>query len=261
MQYNEEKIDNRRKGRPMDKLLYIIVAIAVPVALLLAAIIAMELRKLLVLANLYRSRSRDMHFVSGLVGLYLPGKKRRMLVEPCLLTNDSAAPANADLVILGGKGVMILTVDERTGHFSTPPTGSWTLWDGGKGSRIPNRFNEGWQYATVINRIMAENGISCPVYNHIVLSDDDVRIDDLYSDNVFTGAQLVPYVKWFCRGRDLSPKKQKKLRAALLAHHDKCTRAIEEAKRKAAAEKAANSVNLLESLLGNSEIFPDNSEK
>lgn len=243
--------------RPMDKLLYIVVAIAVPTALLLAVIIGLELRKLFGCIHLYRSPCRDIRFVNELLGLYVPGKKQRILQNPCLFPNEKMMQQSSTLLFFGGKGVMILTVESRTGHYSTPPTGAWTLWQGGKGHHLPNGFDKGWRYADVISRIMAENKITCPIVNHVVLSDDDARIDDLYSDNVFTGAQLVPYAKWFCRGRDLSPRNQKKLREAILAYQAKCMAEIEEAKEKAAAEKAKQSMDFFAGLLGDADEFAD----
>ncbi len=243
----------------MDKLLYIVVGIAIPVALLLCVILALELRRLMGVINLYHVPQRDMQFVGSLLRFYLPGGKWRILQRPCLLTDNRVAPTRADLVIIGGKGVMVLTVDDRKGHFSTPATGSWTLWQDGKGQRIPNRFNEGWQYVDVIQRIMAENGISCPVYNHIVLSDDYAKFDDLHSENVFTGAQLVPYARGFCKGKELSKEDQQKLREAIAAHHRSCREKIAKAKQIKAAEQADATekieipMNLLESLLGNAQ--------
>ena len=243
--------------RRMDKLLYIVVAIAVPVALMLAALIALELRKLFGVIHLYRVPCRDIRFVNGLLELYVPSPKQRIVKNPCLFPDEKILQQNSTLLILGGKGVMILTVESRTGHFSTPATGVWTLWQAGKGYRLPNGFDKGWRYADVISRIMAENKINCPIVNHVILSDDDARVDDLYNDNVFTGAQLVPYAKWFCHGKDLSGRDLKKLRAAILGYQAQCLQVIEEAKRKAVAEKAKQSADFFQNLLGDNSAVAD----
>ena len=241
----------------MEKLLYIVEAIAIPAALLLCVILAAELRKLMGVTHLYREPGRDIRFARSLLGLYVPGAKWRIIEKPCFFTDDRIAPAHADLLIVGKKGVMILTVDPRGGHFSTPPTGAWTMWQDGKGQRIPNRFDEGWKYADVIQQIMEKNGIDCPVSNCILLSDDDALIDDLYSENVFTGAQLVPHAKWFCKGRGLSQKKQKTLIAAINAYGQECRKSIEEAKR----NKSAASMSFFENLLADAELPAEDSQE
>lgn len=241
----------------MDKLLYIVEAIAIPAALLLCVILAVELRKLMGVTHLYREPDRDIRFARTLLELYVPGAKWRIIEKPCLFTDNRNEPACADLLVVGKKGVMILTVERKNGHFSTPPTGVWTLWKEGKGERIPNRFDTGWKYADVLQQIMEENEISAPILNHVLFSDDDALIDDLYSENVFTGAQLVPYTKWFCKGRGLSQKKQKKLIAAIDAHSDKCRRAMEEARR----SKSAASMSFFENLLAEPEPLAEETQE
>lgn len=220
----------------MNQLIYIIVGVAIPLALLLSFILAMELRKMFWITNLYRAPERDLGFVCSLLFHYVPGGKWRILKSPCLLTDSNVAANRADLVIIGGGGVMILTVDDRKGHFVTPALGPWTLWEDGKSKRIPNRFVEGRQYVSAIHSILVKNSITCPVFNHVVLSDDYAVMDDLYSENVFTGNQLVPYVKSFCKGNALSKQDQLRLREAIAAHHRRCRHAVEQA---AAAQAAA----------------------
>lgn len=216
----------------MDQLIYIIVAVAIPLALGLSAILALELRKMLRVANLYRTPERDLRFICSLLFLNIPGGKWRILKNPCLLTDSSVAANRADIVIIGGGGVMVLTVDDRKGNFSTPALGPWTHWEDGKAIRIPNRFVEGRQYVSALHSILVKNSITCPVFNHVVLSDDYAMADDLYNENVYTGAQLVPYVKQFCKDRVLSKKEQLRLREAIAAHHRRC--------RQAEAEKASD---------------------
>lgn len=211
----------------MEYFLYVVVGIAIPVALLLSVILGLELYRMFGVTNLYRSKGRDLQFVCALLRYYLPGGKWRILRNPCLLTDETVAPCRADLLVIGGGGVMILTVDDRYGHFSTPPVGNWTIWQDGKGRRIPNRFAEGRQYISAINGILVRSGITCPVVSHVVLSDDSAVADDLYSENIYTGAQLVPYVKRFCNGKSLSRKEQMMLREAIVAHHRRCREVIE----------------------------------
>lgn len=210
----------------MDHFLYYVVGISIPLALLLSVVLGIELYRMFGVAGLYRLPERDLRFVCSLLRFYLPGGKWRILRNPYLLTDDKVAPCRADLIIIGGGGVMILTVEERRGHFSTPPSGNWTLWQDGKGQRIPNRFAEGRQYVSAVNNILMRCGITCPVVSHVVLSDDSAIVDDLYNENVYTGAQLVPYVKKFCKGKALTKQEQMRLREAIAAHHSRCREAF-----------------------------------
>lgn len=223
----------------MDNLLYIIVGISIPVALLLCGILGWEVRRSFAVANLYRSPVRDLRFVCALLRYYLPGGKWRILRNPCLLTDDRNAPARADLLVIGGGGVLILTVDDRKGHFSTPPSGDWTIWQDGKNSRVENKFAAGRQYTSVINGILVRHGLSCSVLNLVVLSDDFAAADDLYAEHVMTCNQLVPYVKRFCKGKLLPRREQKQIREAIASHHTHCREVIAQAEAEAAARASA----------------------
>ena len=141
-------------------------------ALTLCVILALSIRKGVAVAKLYAGRGRDLRFVCALLRHYLPGGKWRILRSPCLLADHRGAPPRADLIVLGGGGVLILTVDDRPGHFSTPATGDWTHWQEGEMEKVPNRFTEGRQYISVVNGLLVRAGISCPVMNIIVLSDE-----------------------------------------------------------------------------------------
>lgn len=213
----------------MDKILYIVVAVAIPVALFLCVLLALSLRRVAATAKLYAGSGRDLRFVCALLRYYLSGGKWRILRSPCLLSEHRGAPPRADLLIIGGGGVLILTVDDRAGHFSTPSTGDWTHWQDGEMEKIPNRFVEGRQYTSVVNGLLVRMGISCPVINLIVLSNDYAAADDLYAENVLTCNQLVPYVQRFCKRGMLSKKNQKRLREVIAAHHVKSKKALESA--------------------------------
>ena len=210
-----------------QKILYIVVGIAIPVALALCALLLVSLRRSMAVAKLYGGSGRDLRFVCALLRYFLPGGKWRILRSPCLLSDHRGAPPRADLLIIGGGGVLILTVDDRTGHFSTPSTGDWTHWQDGVMTRIPNRFHEGRQYTAVVNGLLVRAGISCPVINLIVLSDDYAAADDLYAENVLTCNQLVPYVQRFCKRGMLSKKTQMRLREVIVSHHVKSRKALE----------------------------------
>ncbi len=209
-------------------ILYIVVGVCVPVALGLCALLFVELSRMMATAKLYSVEERDLRFVCALLRQHLPGGKWRILRHPCILNSSQDAPPRADLLIIGGGGLLVLTVDDRPGHFVTPPTGDWTIWQERSRQKVANRFNEGRKYTSVLNSLLVRAGLSCPVINIVVLSDDEATADDLYAENVLTCDQLVPYLKRFCKGRMLSTARQKKLREVLAAHHVRCRRALEQ---------------------------------
>ena len=239
----------------MTDLLYIIVGASIFVALALCAVLVMNIRKGMTLAKLYATGGRDFRFVCTLLRHELPGGKWRILRNPCLLSDDHGAPPRADLVVIGGGGVLILTVEERGGHFSTPPTGDWTHWDDGEMEKLPNRFTEGRQYQSVLNGLLVRAGVSCPVMNIVVLSDDFAGADDLYAENVMTGNKLVPYVKRVCKGSMLSTKQQQHLRQVIATHHAKCRKALESAD--AAAKQAEEAPITAGNLFGDAAPAPE----
>lgn len=209
-------------------ILYIVVGICIPLALGLCLLLFIELSRMMAVTKLYSGEGRDLRFVCALLRHYLPGGKWRILRHPCILPNAKEAPPRADLLIIGGGGLLVLTVDDRSGHFVTPPTGDWTLWQGKGYEKVANRFAEGRKYTAVLNGLLVRAGLSCPVINIIVLSDDEATADDLYAENVLTCDQLIPYLKRFCKGRMLSTSRQKKLREVLATHHVRCRKALEQ---------------------------------
>lgn len=209
-------------------ILYIVVAVCIPLALLLCLLLFWELRRMMAVTKLYSEEGRDLRFVCALLRHYLPGGKWRILRHPCILSDATEAPPRADLLIIGGGGLLVLTVDDRSGHFVTPPTGDWTLWQGKGYEKVANRFNDGRKYISVLNGLLVRSGLSCPVINLLILSDDEATADDLYGENVLTCNQLIPYLKRFCQGRMLSVSRQKKLREVLAAHHVRCRKALEQ---------------------------------
>lgn len=226
----------------MDQtILYIVVGACVPVALLLCLYLFWELRRMMAVAKLYSGEDRDLRFVCALLRQYLPGGKWRILRNPCVLSDDGEIPPRADLIIIGGGGLLVLTVDDREGHFITPPTGAWTLWQGKGYEKITNRFTYGRKYTSVLNSLLVRAGLSCPIGNLVVLSDDEATIDDLYAENVLTCDQLIPYLKRFCKGKMLSKSKQKKLREVLAAHHVRCRKTLEQAVRMSRESRASRS--------------------
>ena len=244
-------------------ILYIVVGVCVPVALLLCTYLFIELRRMMAVAKLYSGEGRDLRFVCALLRHYLPGGKWRILRHPCILTDHKDAPPRADLLIIGGGGLLVLTVDDRYGHFVTPPTGDWTIWQGKGYEKVANRFNEGRKYTSVLNKLLVRAGLSCPIVNLIIVSDDEATVDDLYAENVLTCDQLIPYLKRFCKGKMLSVADQKKLRDVLAAHHVRCRKTLEQVARSVREQTFAEEAPEVtaDNLFGEGEQAPEEAPK
>lgn len=176
------------------------------------------------LNQLYDDSARDFRFVCELLRLYT--RKDNIIKNPCLLRSYGDISPRADALVVGGGGVMILTVVDEPGQFSAPAAGNWTVWQEGEAKRIPNAFLPGKQYTSVISSILMKNGLSCPIINVVVLTDDHAKVDSLHEANVLTGDRLVPCVREFNRRRALGKSGQAKLKKALKQHHEQCQRKL-----------------------------------
>lgn len=176
------------------------------------------------LSRLYDQNGRDFRFICELLRLY--GDKNTIIKNPCLMKNYGSVSPRADAVIVGGGGVLILTVLDEPGQYSTPASGSWSVWQAGEAKRLPNAFLPGRQYISVISGILVKCGLSCPVVNAVVLTDDHATIDSLHEANVMTANDLVAYVNAFCRRRALGRGGQEKLKKAIRQHHEQCQRQL-----------------------------------
>lgn len=176
------------------------------------------------LTLLYAQNGRDYRFVCELLRLY--GDKNVLIKSPCLLKKYGDVPPRADAVIVGGGGVLILTVVDEPGQFSTPASGSWSVWQADEMKRLPNAFLPGRQYTSVLSGLLVKCGLSCPIVSAVVLTDDHATIDSLHEANVITAGDLIPYVKNFCRRRALGRGGQEKLKKAIKQHHEQCLRQL-----------------------------------
>ncbi len=208
----------------MRELLIVLVALCFAGILALAIYLVMSLMKRHALRQLYADSARDFRFVCELLRLYT--KKDSVIKNPCLLRSYGAVPSRADAIVVGGGGLLILTVIDEPGQYSTPANGNWSIWQGWDRKQIPNAFLPGKQYTSVLTSVLMKNGLSCPIVNVVVLTDDNAEVDSLYDENVLTGDRLVPYVKAFCRGRALGRGAQEKLKKAIRAHHEQCQRRL-----------------------------------
>lgn len=208
----------------MRELLIVLVVLCFAGILALAIYLVMSLMKRHALRQLYADGARDFRFVCELLRLYT--KKDSVIKNPCLLRSYGDIPSRADALVVGGGGLLILTVIDEPGQYSTPANGNWSIWQGLDRKQIPNAFLPGKQYTSVLTSVLMKNGLSCPIVNVVVLTDDHAEVDSLYDENVLTGDRLVPYVKAFCRGRALGRGGQEKLKKAIREHHEQCQRRL-----------------------------------
>lgn len=211
----------------MTELLIGLVTLCFVGIVLLALYLVSALLKRHALQQLYADGARDFRFVCELLRLYT--NKNNLLKNPCLLRSYGEIPPRADAVVVGGGGVLILTVVDEPGQYSTPASGNWSVWQDGEVKQIPNAFLPGKQYTNVLSSLLMKNGISCPIVNAVVLTDDNAHLDSLYEENVMTADQLVPYVKAFARRRALGKGGQTKLIGAIRAHHESCQKKLSSA--------------------------------
>lgn len=139
------------------------------------------------------SRSiRDRRFAFELLSVYF---KKNVIENPYLLRTDKDCRPDADLVVVCEGGIIVLTVEYREGYFETPKNGDWTYRFENEVQRIPNPFERGMYYANACSNIAKRNGISCPVFNLVLLSNDEVEYNDASGDGVLTNDMLVPCVR------------------------------------------------------------------
>lgn len=211
----------------MQELLIVLVALCFVGILLLAVYLVASLMKQHALRQLYADSARDFRFVCELLRLFT--KKDGIIKNPCLLRSYGELPPRADLLMVGGGGLLILTVVDAPGQYATPATGNWSVWQEWEMKQIPNAFLPGRQYTNVLSNILMKNGLSCPVTNVVVLTDDYAEVDSLYEENVLTGDKLVPFVREFCRRHALGRRGQKKLIKAIRQHHEICQKQLSSA--------------------------------
>ncbi len=207
-----------------EELLVLIMMICLVGVLLLAVYLLMSLFKRYKLKQLYAGSNRDFRFVCELLRLFVG--KEQILKNPCLLRSYGEIPPRADVLVIGGGGLLILSAVDAPGQYTTPVSGSWSIWRDGEVTQIPNAFSAGRQYTSVLSGILVKCGLSCPVVNVVVLTDDHAKADALHGENILTGNQLVPFVKEFCSHRALGRKGQEKVRTAIWKHHEICQRQL-----------------------------------
>ena len=151
-----------------------------------------EITKYSKVNKLNSSRIRDKRFATGLLSVYF---KKNIVENPYLLRTDKDCRPDADLLIICEGGIIVLSVEDREGYFETPKKGIWTLRNSEEVKRIPNLFERGLHYANACANIAKRNGIACPIFNLVLLSDDNAEYDEASGDGILTNDMLVSCIK------------------------------------------------------------------
>lgn len=135
---------------------------------------------------------RDKRFAAALLSVYF---KDNVIEAPYLLRSDKDCPPSADVVVVCEGGIIVLTVEDRPGYFETPKTGDWVWRTEDSVQRIPNPFDRGMYYVGACSNIAKRNGISCPIYNLVLLSNDEVEYSGNSGEGVLTNDILISCIK------------------------------------------------------------------
>ncbi|MBE6618606.1 MAG: NERD domain-containing protein [Ruminococcaceae bacterium] len=151
-----------------------------------------EIKKYSRVNELNSKENRDKRFAASLLSVYF---KDSVIESPYLLRSDKDCSPCADVIVVCEGGIIVLTVEDRPGYFDTPKTGAWTWRQEETLQKIPNPFDRGMYYVGACSNIAKRNGISCPIYNLVLLSNDEVEYSGSSGDGVLTNDVLVACVK------------------------------------------------------------------
>ena len=160
-----------------------------------------EIMKYAKVNKLNRSNIRDKRFVSGLLSVYF---KKNVIENPYLLRTDKDCRPDADVLVVCEGGIVVISVEDREGYFVTPKQGVWTVQNGEDIKRIPKLFERGMYYVSACSNIAKRNGISCPIFNIVLLSDDNAEYDESLGDSVLTNDILISCIKRMKRKEKLT---------------------------------------------------------
>ena len=166
------------------------------------------------------SSRRDAHFASELLSVYL--KKGSIIEGPYMLRSDTDAKPSADVIVVCQGGIIVLSVDDREGSFETPKNGVWTLRDENGVTRVPNLLERGMYYVNACATIAKRNGISCPIYNLVLLSNDDVEYDEAYGDGILACDEVVPCIRKLSKKQKITAEEAKRLQNLIMQNDSYC---------------------------------------
>ncbi|MBQ5601726.1 MAG: NERD domain-containing protein [Clostridia bacterium] len=181
-----------------------------------------EIIKYCKVEKLNKSKVRDKRFASELISLYF---KNNVVKNPYLLRSDKDTRPDADLVVVCEGGIIVISVEDRAGFYETPKKGIWTLTDCGEVKRIPNMFERGMYYVAACANMAKRNGISCPIFNLVLLSHEDADYNKATGDGIITSDILIACIKSIKRRAKISAEEVDKL-VALLHQNDSYCRKL-----------------------------------
>ncbi len=175
-----------------------------------------EIIKYCKVEKLNKSKVRDKRFASELISLYF---KNNIVKNPYLLRSDKDTRPDADLVVVCEGGIIVISVEDRAGFYETPKKGIWTLTSYGEVKRIPNMFERGMYYVAACANMAKRNGISCPIFNLVLLSHEDADYNKATGDGIITSDILIACIKSIKRKAKISAEEVEKL-IGLLQQND-----------------------------------------
>jgi len=198
-------------------ILLIILASCLVVLAALAVYLLFAMRKRSQLRGIYMSDVRDFRFASALLKLYF---KDRVIRAPYLRKNLGKAPLKADVILVLRGGIVVITVLDKPGYYSTPPAKSWSVTTESGTETIPSALKTGAELVSALSTLLMKAGIECPyIYNVVLLSDDNARVDTMYSDGVFTGKDIIPFCRKIAKARRIRRSVQKEITEVIMRNH------------------------------------------
>lgn len=172
-------------------------------------------------SRLNDSGRRDAHYASELLSVYL---NKNVIEGPYVLRSDKDVKPNADLIVVCTGGIIIVSVDDREGFFETPKEGIWTLRSEDRVNKIPNLFEKGMYYVNACATIAKRNGISCPIFNLVLLSGEEVEYDEAYGEAILTSDEFVSCMKRLSKKQRITSEEVKRLIALIRQNDSYCRR-------------------------------------
>lgn len=151
-----------------------------------------EISKYSKVNELNKREIKDKRFAASLLSVYF---KDSVIESPYLLRSDEECSPCADVIVVCEGGIIVLTVEDRPGYFETPKTGEWVIRHEDSIKRIPSPFERGMHYVGACSTIAKRNGISCPIYNLVLLSNEEAEYSGNSSDGVLTNDLLISCIK------------------------------------------------------------------
>ncbi len=217
-----------------ESLLYGILFASSVCVIFLGIFIICALRKRARLSAIYASRVRDERFANSLLS-FVFGKK--IIKNPYILcsSTDTAPGVCAAMVCSGG--IALISIQQGSGEFIAPDSGSWSVTENGITYSIPNLIERGRTYIAELSKLMMRKSLNCPSIRHyIFLTDDHASFDFRSSDFVFTGPGLIKELKVFGEFGALNSREVAAISDLIVKNSEMCKAAYS----KAASEKFAD---------------------